>query len=397
MRRTARWLTAVNALSAPLVAAQRSRVDQVFDKMVHRAEQRSETDAAVADEFIDSYRFLLHEAAEEDTLSMVGWQGFTDDLTRRMTNHLRVERLIAEHPEIAKEPIERPIVVVGLPRTATTLTHKILIQPEGNRAPLMWELMNTHRGDIDPKLRDKLVKDAQQMASLASKASPVWDLIHPMNALQPEECIFALPHGYQFITRAALPAYRRWVDERDYTEDYGHLKRVLQVLQWNQPRKRWVLKTPFHLFNLDVLLKVFEDATIVWMHRDPATVMGSWCSLVETGRALHHRTYDPSRIGPEWLDIFGKGVAKARAVRSTAMRERFVDVPYHSLTADPYGFLPKLFERLGMDWTMKEEANLEQVLARPGMRRSHEYHLSRYGVEIDDVEEAFGDYGRLGF
>lgn len=397
MRRTARWLTAVNALSAPRVRAQRNRVDQVFDKMVHRAEERSESDSSVAAEFVESYRFLLHEVAKHDTLSMVGWQGFTDDLTRRMTNHLRVERLIADHPEIAKEPIDRPIVVVGLPRTATTLTHKILIQPEGNRAPLMWELMNTHRGDIDPKLRGKLVKDAQQMASLASKASPVWDLIHPMNALQPEECVFALPHGYQFITRATLPAYRRWVDERDYTEDYGHLKRVLQVLQWNQPRRRWVLKTPFHLFNLDVLLKVFDDATIVWMHRDPATVMGSWCSLVETGRALHHRDYDPSKIGKEWLDIFGKGVAKARAVRSTALRERFVDVPYHSLTADPYGFLPKLFERLGMEWTMKEEANLEQVLARPGMRRSHEYHLSRYGIELDDVEEAFGDYGRLGF
>ncbi|MCC3764747.1 sulfotransferase [Glycomyces sp. TRM65418] len=397
MRRTARWLTAVNTISAPRVNAQRARVDQVFDKMVRRAERAAEADASIAAEFVDSYRFLLRQVAKQGTLSMVGWQGFIDDLTRRMTNHLRVENLIRENPEIAQQPIDRPIVVIGLPRTATTLTHKILIQPEGNRAPLMWELMNTHRGDIDPKLRGKLIKDAQQMASLASKASPVWDLIHPMNALQPEECVFALPHGYQFITRATMPAYRRWVDERDYTEDYGHLKRVLQVLQWRQPQKRWVLKTPFHLFNLDVLLKVFPDATIVWMHRDPATVMGSWCSLVETGRALHHRTYDASKIGPEWLDIFGKGVAKARAVRATALRERFVDVPYHSLTADPSGYLPKLFARLGMEWTAKEAANLEQVLARPGMRRSHEYHLSRYGVELDDVEKAFGDYGRLGF
>lgn len=39
----------------------------------------------------------------------------------------------------------------------------------------------------------------------------------------------------------------------------------------------------------------------------------------------------------------------------------------------------------------------EQVLARPGTRRAHEYRLSRYGVETEDVERAFGDYGRLGF
>ncbi|SDE47495.1 sulfotransferase family protein [Glycomyces harbinensis] len=397
MRRTARWLTPVNALSAPRVTAQRARADRVFDRMVQQAEQRADADAALARDFVDSYRFLFKEIAKQETLSMVGWQGFIDDLTRRMTNHLRVERLIAEHPEITAEPIARPVVVVGLPRTATTLTHKILIQPEGNRAPLMWELMNTHRGDIEPKLRDKLVKDAQQMAGLASRASPVWDLIHPMNALQPEECVFALPHGYQFITRAAMPAYRRWADERDYTGDYRHLKRVLQVLQWNQPRRRWVLKSPFHLFNLDVLLEVFADATIVWTHRDPATVMGSWCSLVETGRALHHRRYDAAAIGPEWLDIFGKGVAAARGVRATAPSERFIDVPYRSLTAEPHACLPELFEKLGLEWTADEKASLEHVLARPDTRRSHEYHLSRYGIELDDVEAAFGDYGRLGF
>ncbi|MEU6861562.1 sulfotransferase [Glycomyces sp. NPDC046736] len=397
MRRTARWLTAVNALAAPKVSRQRRSADRVFDRMVARAETQAAADASEATEFIDSYRFLFGEVAKQETLSMIGWQGYIDDLTRRMTNHLRVERLIRENPEIAAEPIDRPVVVVGLPRTATTLAHKVLIEPEGNRAPLMWELMNTHRGDIDAKLRDKLIRDAQTMATLASKASPVWDLIHPMNAMQPEECIFALPHGYGFYTRAAMPAYKRFIDERDYTEDYEHLKRVLQVLQWGQERKRWVLKCPFHLFNLDVLLKVFGDATIVWMHRDPSTVMGSWCSLVETGRALHHRSYDPELIGPQWLGILSSGVDAARRVRSTVSRERFIDVPYHSLTADPYGYLPKLFERLQMPWTNKEEANLEKVLARPGMRRSHEYHLSRYGIDLDDVEKAFGDYVRLGF
>ncbi|MQM28808.1 sulfotransferase family protein [Glycomyces albidus] len=397
MRRTAHWLTAVNTISAPHVRRQRRNVDRVFDGMVRRAERQAESDASTAPEFIDSYRFLLRQVAKQETLSMIGWQGYLDDLTRRMTNHLRVERLIAEQPEIAAEPVDRPVVVVGLPRTATTLAHKVLIEPEGNRAPLMWELMNTHRGDIDAKLRDKLIKDAQTMASLASKASPVWDLIHPMDALQPEECVFALPHGYGFYTRAPMPGYRRFIEERDYTPDYEHLKRVLQVLQWNRPRRRWILKCPFHLFNLDVLLKVFGDATIVWMHRDPATVMGSWCSLVETGRALHHRSYDPEAIGPEWLDILSKGVDAARRVRAAAPRERFVDVPYHSLTADPHAFVPKLFDRLGMPWTPKDEGNLERVLARPGMRRSHEYHLSRYGIDIDDVEAAFGDYGRLGF
>ncbi|HEX2144539.1 MAG TPA: sulfotransferase [Glycomyces sp.] len=397
MRRTALWLPLVNALGAPSLKRRRARAGRVFDRMVADAERRAGADASLDSELIDSYRFLFGEFARMDGLSLAGWQGTTDDLTRRMATHLRVKRIIAETPEIAAEPITRPVVVVGLPRTATTLAHNVIVQPEGNRAPLMWELMNTHRGDIDPKLRERLIKDVQAMVDMAGKASPILETIHKMGAMNPEECIFALPHGIGFMTRGFMPGYLKWMEQRDYARDYAHLKQVLQVLQWRQPRKRWVLKSPAHLFNMDVLLETFPDATVVWTHRDPVTVMGSLCSLVETSWALHMSRYDPERIGPEWLEVLSAGVAKARQVRASASRERFVDVPYHSLTADPFGFLPKLFEQLDMPWTLADEANLEKILTAPATRRRHEYHLTRYGIDADDVEKAFGDYGRLGF
>ena len=392
MRRIAPWVTVVNTLGASRVRGGRANPGRVFDRMISRAERLAEADAARAPEFVESYRFLLDCAAEIEGISLFGWEGFIDDLTRRMATYLRVERLVDERPEIAREPIERPVVVTGLPRTGTTLTHRLLTAHEGNRAPLLWELMSTDLSDADEKLKRRRIRQARAMGRLGELAAPGWHRIHPLEATQPEECVFALPHGHTFSTRASMPAYRDWLDVHDFTPDYEHYRRVLQVLQFGRPRRRWVLKTPFHLFNLDVLLKVFDDATVVWTHRAPSTVMGSWCSLVETARAMTYRTVDPETIGPEWLGIFPQGIEAARRVRADAAPERFVDVSYERLTADPHGVLPTLFEVLGMDWTGAEEDTLRSALERPDSRRGHRYRLSRYGIDAERVDRAFGDY-----
>ena len=392
MRPTAPWVTFVNTLGAAGVRGSRARSGQVFDRMLSRAERLAAADAALAPEFVESYRFLFDCIAELEGLSLIGWKGAVADLTRRMATRLRVERLVAEQPEIAREPIERPIVVTGLPRTGTTLAHRALAAHRDNRAPLLWELMSTDLCDADEKVRRRRIKQASRQGRISSLAAPDWNRIHPLEADQPEECGFALPHGLTFSTRAPMPAYRHWLDQHDFTSDYEHYRRVLQVLQFGLPRRRWVLKSPFHLFNLEVLLKVFDGATVVWTHRPPAEATGSWCSLVETVRALNLRRVDPALIGPEWLEILPQGIASARRARAEAAPEQFVDVSYDRLTAAPCEVLPDLFEALGMDWDDAEEHTLRRVLDRPDSNRGHRYRLSRYGVDADRVDQAFAGY-----
>jgi hypothetical protein len=395
MRRTARWVDLANTVLAPASAKARRAPDAVFAKLLARAEADAGASAEGDETFVDGYRDLLHRFAAIDTFSFIGWNGTVGEFKLRLENRLRVRRLIAETPAIADEPIDRPIVVVGLPRTATTLAHKVIAQPEGNRAPLMWEFRSIDRADIDPKLRAKRRKEAARLASMVRFTTPIWPDIHETGADTPEECVLALPHGLHWGTRGTLPGYREWLTEHDYTPDYEYLKQVLQVLQYGTPRRRWVLKSPFHLYNLDTLLKVFPDAKIMWTHRDPQTVMGSWCSLIETGLSLFHQTYDPTAIGREWLEQLPWMVEQGRAQRAVIPKENFIDVSYHQLTGDPPKQLPLIFERLGLAWTAAEDRNLDAVLARPGMRRNHEYALAHYGIDPYMVEEAFGDYSLM--
>lgn len=395
MRRVARWVRPANAMMSPVLTRAVRDPDRVFEQLLHRAERAAGADAEPGERFIEDFRDLLHRFAEVPTISYLGWTATTAEIQMRLENLLRVRARIAEAPRIAEEPIDRPIVVVGLPRTATTLAHKIIAEPEENRAPLMWEFRAADRADIAPKVRAKRRKQAQRVSSAVKYIAPIWQTIHPNSAGTPEECVLALPHGLHWLTRFRLEGYRDRLADRDFVPDYGYLKEFLQVLQHGDRPRRWVLKSPFHMYNLDALMRVFPDATIVWTHRDPQTVMGSWCSLVETGMAMCNRGYDPFDIGADWIDALSWMVAQGREQRLRIPPERMVDVSYPQLTADPFSQLPRIFEQIGLEWTFEDEGNLESVLARPGMRRNHEYSLARYGLDADAVERAFGDYGRM--
>ena len=395
MHRVAPWLKAVNVVLTPTIANRRNKVDKIIDRAVHEAEAKTDGTASGDEEFIEEMRFLLGCFADVEDLTPMGWLGTAGDITSRMENRFRIRKLHALHPEIGDEPIERPIVVVGMPRTGTTMTHHVLAQPVDHRAPLMWELLHTDRGDIPEATREKYLKQARQMARITEKISPMMRHIHQLGAEKPEECVFVLPHGLIYVVRAHMPRYEQWMLDRDYTGDYQYLKQALQVLQHGRERRRWVLKSPAHLWNLETLLKTFPDAQVVWTHRDPEPVMGSMCSLAETSMSAHVRDPEPHRIGRVWLGMLATGIARARAAQKSLPEDTIIDVHYRHLAEDPQERFPELFERLGVPWGIAERHNLELAMNRAGGSGGHVYDLARYGLTPADLDQAFGDYGRF--
>lgn len=381
-------LTLTNLLLRPGLGSRRAP-DRAFDRLVATAGQ-----ADGDQRFVDDFRFLLRHWAQDDSLTPVGWMSAQGHVRRHLTNRARIRRLIAEHPAIEQEPVERPVFVVGLPRTATTLTHGVLSLSAGHRCPLLWELL-TPDLDLPPERRKKAIAAARWMVGGIDLFAPGFRDIHPLRAEGPDECTFALPHTVMPLSQASIPGYRAWHYERDFVPDYRHLKQVFQVLQHGRPRRRWVLKSPMHTENLDALRTVFPDATIVWTHRDPATVVASFCSLVEHGMAITRRPLDLHGIGATWLELLSRSTARGIAARASIPSEALVDVPYSWLGSDPAKGAPRLYESIGARWTDADAARLPQVAARPKGTRPHSYDLARYGLTRADVESAFADYNAL--
>ncbi|GAB2759241.1 sulfotransferase family protein [Streptomyces bullii] len=381
-------LTLADLLLRPGFGSRR-RPDRVFDRILAGAGQ------AEGDErFVEDFRLLLRWWAQAENLTPVGWQSARAHVRRHLTNRARIRRLIAEHPAIEREPIEKPVFVVGLPRTATTLAHGVLTLSDEHRGPLLWELLNPGL-EVPPGQRRRAMAPARRLVDGTNLLAPRFRDIHPMVADGPEECTFALPHALMPLSSARLPEYQAWHCERDFVPDYRHLKQVFQVLQYGRPRRRWILKSPVHLENLDALRTVFPDATIVWTHRDPVTVVASFCSLIEHGMVLSTRPVDLHGIGATWLGLLGRSAARGLAARAAIPREALVDVPYSWLGSDPALGAPKLYAAVGARWTDREAARLPEVAARPKGTRPHRYDLARYGLTRADVTSVFAGYDAL--
>jgi len=389
-RRTSLLLPAINTALAPFTY----RRDP--ERFMNRLLERHSINEAADPRFIWDMRYLLHQVAAVPNLSPVGWRSFTGDIGARLRNRERVRRLHTTHPDIGHERIVRPIIVVGLPRTATTLTHNILAGAEGARGPLLWEWMHTDlpMGDREQRAVVRKVETAMRMMTFLT---PAMLDIHAPQAEKPDECAFFLPHTEGHLARAPMPEYEEWLKTRNFAADYAFLKQGLQVLQHGREARRWVLKCPTHLGHLDLLMEQFPDATIVWLHRDPVTVVASICSLVETSRAMHLRplgTDDLHDIGRMAVATMSSLVERGRTARTKILRDRIIDLRYPQLTADPLGVIQGLYKALGLPWSSKDEMRVLDA-ERSGPGRRHKYMLGRYGLDDADVNAAFGDYGKL--
>lgn len=395
MRRTTTRLRLVNLLTAPAARA-RHDPDRFFDRLLET--QRSAFAGVALTEEDESelqhLRRFLGFFAEVDTVSGVGWLSVQDMVKTRIRNRFVVRRLQAEHPAIREERIEAPVFVIGLPRTATTLTHKILANATGGRGPYMWEMDNIGLPRTDAEAA-KLRRQTQKRLDQILMLSPSWSRIHPVRADWVEEIYFLLNQSRLHNTMAPMPKYVEFLRSYDARPDYRFVRDVLQILQFRCPTPRWMLKHPDCLGETAAIHHVFPDAKFVWTHRDPHTVMGSMCSMAESLGYLHNhpKSVDPNAIGQVWLSILPEMVERARRERIQMPRETTVDVAYHAMMADPVKYVPELFEKLDLKWTGADERNLEEALNRPRDQRGHEYSMVHYGLDPEMIDRAFGDYG----
>ncbi|MCC3761657.1 sulfotransferase [Glycomyces sp. TRM65418] len=386
MERVAPWVKAVNTVLTPAIAGRRKKVDRLLDRAVREAVDRTESTAHGEDAFIEDMRVLLRGYADVEGLTLTGWVGVQQEVTDRLESRLRVRKLHALRPEIADEPISRPIVVIGVPRTGTTMLQRLLAAPEPHRSPLMHELMYPDLEGADHRRRSERVVEG------IGKAVPTFRTVYDMAADKPEACVWVLPHGIGHLVRVHPPGYVQWMLERDYTADYRYLKQALQVLQHGRPRRRWILRAPAHLWNLGALVQAFPDAQIVWTHRDPAAALASLCSMNETAMSMNTSEIDLHAIGRTWLGLFATGFDRARTARRRMPAYAVLDVPYRHLTDEARDRMPELFERLGAPWGPTEQRALDaSLLDRP---TGHRYDLARYGLTEGDVDRALADYKR---
>jgi hypothetical protein len=349
--------------------------------------------------FLVGLRLLLDDAEQHGDHNLLGKLVLRQTLVRILANRLRVEDDLERHPEILEVPIARPLFIVGLPRTGTTLLHNLLARIPGVRVPLLWELMHpSPPPSWENRESDARIGVVRRDMQLKNYMMPELGALHPMSAQTPDECFHLLNLTFSSYDLSVLashaPRYLAWILEKDRLPDYRYYRRLLQLLAWRCTGDPWILKAPVHLPALDALCAVFPDANIVQTHRDPRKVLGSACSLTGIARSIMCRRVDMARVSRETMGFWARSTELAVDARASLPEERFHDVCYQDLVADPMGTARKIFEKFGYPLPPAAEPRMRRWLAENPQHKMgvHKYAVESFGLSREAIDQSFARY-----
>ena len=350
----------------------------------------------------DSYReglaLLVDSITRDAGLHEVGELAVSAQVTSSLANRLRIVDWARRHPEVADAPVTRPRFVLGLPRTGTTLLSYLLDCDPGTRSLLRWEAMDpVPPPEAATFTTDRRIAAAAESAAMLDALNPGFKAIHYEAPDGPTECVTLFAHDFKSLlweTVVNVPAYGEWLlDGCDYTSAYAYHRRALQVLQSRAPG-RWALKSPAHCFGLDALVAEYPDAELVMTHRDPFEVCASLCSLVTslsgTFSDADHRAY----IVRHWVDVAAEAVERVVRFRDRNGDDRFVDVRYDDLLADPVGAVRAIYGHGGDELTDGTARAMAEYAAanRQGTHGTHRYDPADYGLDRTAIDARFAEY-----
>jgi sulfotransferase family protein len=354
--------------------------------------------------FLEPLERLLRSLHEEARLNDVGRAMQFERNVGLLVNRLRTEEYYRRHPEIDAIAIERPLVIVGLARTGTTMLHRMLASDPRWLALLWYESRNPAPFPGHPDANaalDPRIADAEAEVAAMLEGSPDLAAAHPMDAHAPDEEIMLVEHAFTSWNPEAfcrVPSYSAYLDEIDLTPGYRYLLRLLRFLQWQKQRRgetatRWILKAPYHLGSLDVLCEMFPDARIAMTHRDPVQTVPSLASLVRTLHVLGSDSVDPLEIGAHWGRRWARALERAIAARAR-QEERFLDVYYEELVADPIAQVRRIYAHADLPLTPDAEIRMRQwaVENERDRRPVHAYTLEEFGYTQESLRRDFASY-----
>ncbi len=342
---------------------------------------------------------LLDALEQENHLTAVGRRLIHLRCLQLAKARLGVQAALQQHPEILGECITRPMFILGLPRTGSTLMQRLLAQDPGSRALYLWELIQPSPWPgVD---KDRRIRRLQRDHLFFSRyLGPQLAAIHPSGAEVPEECRHLLMNTFghpAFREFGRIDRYLDWLDElgRGYkVRVYQEYRKQLQLLQWKAPRQRWVLKAPLHAYSLDVVLELFPDACVIQTHRDLAEVVPSACSLFLNSRRVYAEDINPLQVGREvaqsLVHLHLRPAARVRASHP----ERVFDISYQSLMRDPVGTVRSIYERFELSFSAAAERRMRDWLASnpQGKHGRHRYSLEQFGLDRATLHRLYPDY-----
>jgi len=245
-----------------------------------------------------------------------------------------------------------PVFIIGHWRTGTTLLHELLALDPPNRCPTTYECLLPHHFLLTERWLKRWISFALPSRRPPDNMAVGWD--------RPQEDEFALcnmgavsPY-WQIGFPNEPPLDAGWIDLSGLSDEKRDqwrraFRTFLQRLLCHR-HGRLVLKSPPHTFRVATLVEMFPQARFIHVVRNPFEVFSStrklWKSLYSS---LGYQKPLYRELDELVLLTFAQMHQSLQRTRPLVESERFMDVRYEQLVADPVAIVGDIYEHLQLD------------------------------------------------
>ena len=316
-------------------------------------------------------------------------------------------RLVDEllYPGYRNLPIDRPIFILGNPRSGTTFLHKFLLETDRLAAFALWEMLlpaisaqNAFEGLVD---RFAPLSPAQYHGSDAHQTSlrdvETDDVAATFRYLDGGFAwFFILAFNDEWGSERSRKLFDESLeDEKDRLKLYKFMEGCWRKSMYRKRKSRFVAKSSLFTLRTRSLLQRYPDCKLIYMVRDPLEVLPSGASLI-TG--VLERSYSLfEKANPEALNRYMENIYQASVYmyrkfdeiqRTDPVPEKNLRiVTYPSLLRDLEGTVEGLIEFLELEPAPAFFDKLKQQVEKQRSYQSeHKYSLDKY-VRFGFTEE----------
>lgn len=338
---------------------------------------------------------LIKSINEEANLHPIGIFISKQRLVNLLATRLKAEWWFKKEPRILEQPLYPVMLIAGLQRTGTTKLQRLLSSDPDTRSLLSWEALNP----APPvKGKDNRIGFAKTSEKALKYMAPGFFAIHPVEHEAEEEDILLLDVSFLSTTPEAtmyVPSYAQWLEKTDQTHAYSYAVKLLKLLQWQRPAKRWVLKSPHHLEFMDIIDKQYGDVQFLWTHRTLKACIPSFLSMAAHSQSIFSDKVSITKVSDHWLNKTKYMLDKAMSYRkSAAARDNYIDIHYDIFIDHPMQTMQSIYDKAGI--ILKPEVkdlmlSFEKKNTK-GKYGSHHYGLDDFGLNEDIIKTHFQNY-----
>lgn len=385
------------------------------DSLLYQAQQELDVPLHVDPEMLQRFQNLFAEVLANGPVHNLGRMGLRGWALDSIKDVSRMEYLRATHPEIDSIRISKPIIVSGITRSGSTHLLKLLSSDPVFNSLYRWQTYQSFpsRAMLDGKEPDNRKALATEKDAMQDITLPHFRSIFDVEASDATEEIEVMGKGCYGVTptfQGDVPNYDNQFYGSDQTEAYRFLLRYLQTVQWCEKfpaGNRWLLKSPQHLSTLPAVTRVFPDASLVFTHRDPASVFTSLVTFIGYVLRMTYATATKQQIIDKTLRMqhgFLRGLVRD-IDKITGPVEH---IYFHQFMKDKHEAVERIYRSAGLDFNSEVEQRISDTaqlhgrgrrgkvvydleadfgLTRDQIRKEFDYYINRFPVAIEETHQ----------